>query len=156
MKIFGVDIGNVLIENRDTTEEYRQKYYLSIPPVSGVFSALKKISDAHPGNVYLISKCKKEAEEHILEWLHAHNFFKETGIHIENILFVRERSGKVGICKQLGITHFIDDRLEVLSHMVDTVPYLFLYRPNEEEVLQFKEFLPEVTVINEWGDIFNI
>lgn len=154
MKIFGVDIGNVIIENRGTTEEYRQKYYLSIPPVSGVFSVLKKLNNTHPGNVYLISKCKKEAEKHILEWLHAHDFFKETGLAIENIFFVRERKDKVAICKQLGITHFVDDRLEVLSHMIGTVPYLFLYKPKEEEVLQFKEFLLEVTVINKWEDFY--
>lgn len=155
MKIFGIDIGNVIIENRGTTEEYRQAHYLSIPPVSGAFSALKKLGDIHPGNVYLISKCKKEVEIPILKWLHAYDFFTTTGISPDHVFFVRERKDKLDICRKLGVTNFIDDRLEILSHMVGIVPYLFLFKPNKQEILEFKDFLPQVTVINEWEEVIS-
>ncbi len=39
----------------------------------------------------------------------------------------RERPEKAAVCARLGITHFVDDRLDVLTPMRGTVPHLYLF-----------------------------
>jgi hypothetical protein len=39
---------------------------------------------------------------------------------------VREREEKADICERVGITHFVDDQLEVLVHLT-SVPYRYLF-----------------------------
>jgi hypothetical protein len=151
----GVDIGNVIINHRLTDpndKTLHEDRYSSIPSSDGVFEALKILNDRFCGKVYLISKCTEWAQDKILGWLKDNDFYAKTGIKPGNVYFVRERQEKDGICKKLGITHFIDDKLEVLSYMVDSTPNLFLFQPDQKEVDEFKSFLPEVTVINNWKE----
>lgn len=153
---FGVDIGNVIINHRlsdpnDTT--LHEERYSTIPAVEGAVSALKLLNEKFNGEIYLISKCTEWAQEKILAWLQDNNFYDQTGINPEHVLFCRERKEKEGICRTYHITHFIDDRLEVLSHMIGTTPHLFLFQPKESEVEEFKEFLPKVTRVESWDEV---
>lgn len=151
----GIDIGNVIIDNRSVDPEIKkvdEAAYAAFPPTEGVFDALNTLNEYFQGNVYLISKCTEWAQEQIILWLENHDFYAKTGIKKENIFFVRQRHEKDGVCRKLGLTHFIDDRLEVLSHMVDSTPNLFLFQPDQDEVNEFREFLARVTVVNDWND----
>ena len=155
----GVDIGNVIINHRlsdpkDTT--LHEERYSSIPASEGVFEALKTLNEKFNGQVYLISKCTEWAETKILQWLKDNDFYMKTGVNEKNIHFVRERSEKDVVCRKLGVTHFIDDRLEVLSHMVESTPYLYLFQPDQKEVDEFKEFLPQVMVVGGWHDVLHL
>lgn len=153
----GVDIGNVIINHRLMDKSNRdewQKKYIASPPVDGVFDSLKILSDEKfMGNIFLISKCNDEAEPLIKTWFEKHDFYNKTGIKPENVFFCRERHEKEIICTKLGITHFIDDRLEVLSHMVGKIPHLFLFQPDPVEVSEFKQFLPKVTQVDSWDEV---
>ena len=153
----GVDIGNVIINHRLTDksdETLHEERYSTIPATEGVFDAIKKLNDEKfHGNIFLISKCTEWAQEKILAWLEDNDFYIKTGVKKENVFFCRERSEKDKICKDNGINYFVDDRLEVLSHMTETVPNLFLYQPKQEEVDEFKEFLPKVTRVESWEEI---
>jgi hypothetical protein len=152
----GVDIGNVIIDHRDTSKTDILLYtmrYSTIPSTEGVFDALKELQEkVFKENIYLISKCKPWAEPKILAWLKDNDFYQRTGISSDKVFFCAERSEKANICKEKGITHFVDDRLEVLSHL-ETVPNLFLFKPDCEEVEAFKEFLPKVKVVNNWNEV---
>jgi hypothetical protein len=155
-QVLGVDTGNVIINNRlldrnDPT--HWEERYSTVPATDGVFDALKLLNERFNGEVHLVSRATDLAETRILAWLNDNNFFTYTGVKSENVHFVRERHEKDQLCKRLGVTHFIDDRLEVLSHMVDTVPHLYLYQPEEDEVEQFKEFLSRVTVVSSWTEL---
>jgi hypothetical protein len=121
--------------------------------MEGSFEALKILNDHFKGEAYLISKCSEWAEAQILTWLHAHDFFGKTGIDPKRVHFVRERNEKDGICRKLGITHFIDDRLEILGYMVESTPSLYLFMPDKKEVEEFKEFLTQVTVVDGWSQV---
>lgn len=157
--VLGVDIGNVVINHRLVSQEnkdnksFYETQYSSVPATDGVFDALKTLNSYLDGEIYLISKCTPWAEEKILNWLQDNDFYAKTGMYENHIYFVRERHEKDGICQKLGITSFVDDRLEVLSHMVETVPYLFLYQSSEDEVNQFIEFLSKVTTVTSWDEI---
>ena len=153
----GVDIGNVIINHRltdksDTT--LHEERYSTIVAAEGVFDAIKKLNDEKfHENIFLISKCTEWAQEKILAWLEDNEFYSKTGVKKEKIFFCKERSEKDRICKDNNINYFVDDRLEVLSHMTETVPNLFLYQPKQEEVDAFKEFLPKVTRVESWEEI---
>ncbi len=154
--VLGVDIGNVIINHRlsdpnDTT--LHEERYSTIPATDGVFDALKSLNDYFKGEVYLISKCTEWAEKKLLTWFTDNGFYSKTGIDPKNIFFVRERHEKDAICRKLGVTHFIDDRLEVLSHMIESTSNLFLFQPDTDEVNEFEEFLSKVTVVNSWDEV---
>jgi carboxypeptidase C (cathepsin A) len=154
----GVDIGNVIINHRLTDPEDKtlhKERYSTIPATKGAFVALKKLNDYFAGEVYLISKCTEWAQEKILAWLLDNDFYSKTGISENNVRFVRERHEKDAVCQSLGITHFIDDRLEVLSHMTASTPYLFLFQPDPVEVERFRQFLPRVAVVVGWDSVID-
>lgn len=155
-KALGVDIGNVIINNRLNDPEVNkvdETVYAAFPPSEGVFEALKTLNSYFDDEVYLLSKCTEWAQEQILLWLKAHDFYAKTGIKQESVYFVRQRHEKDGVCRKLGITHFVDDRLEVLSHMVESTPNLILFQPDKDEINKFEEFLGKVTVVNSWAEV---
>lgn len=152
----GVDIGNVIIDHRlsdPNDKTLHEERYSTIPASVGAFEALKTLNSYFDGKVFLISKCTEWAQEKILAWLKDNDFYIKTGIKPENVYFVRERHEKDIICRKLGITHFIDDRLEVLGHMIGSVSHLILYRPEEAEAEEFKQFLPHIKRVENWNDV---
>jgi len=152
----GIDIGNVIINHRltdknDTT--LHEERYSTIPAAEGVFEAVNALNEKFEGRVFLISKCTEWAEEKILAWLKDNNFYGKTGVNPKNVFFCRERHEKDRICKENNITYFIDDRLEVLSHMVNTAQHLFLYQPDQAEIDEYRQFLPKVIRVESWKEI---
>lgn len=153
----GVDIGNVIINHRFTDKNDEKLYeerYSTIPASDGVFDCLKKLNDEKfHGNIFLISKCPEWAENKILTWLKDSDFYIKTGIKPENVFFCLERHEKDEICRDNNVGYFIDDRLEVLSHMIGNVPHLYLYQPDQAEIEEYKKFLPNVTRVESWAEI---
>ena len=99
--------------------------------------------------VYVVSKCGEATEARSREWLSHNNFFERTGVPPSNVYFCRERAEKAPICTRLGVTHFVDDRLEVLSYL-DDVPHRYLFKPRDEEVAEFRQFLGAVQRVDSW------
>jgi hypothetical protein len=60
-----------------------------------------------------------------LRWLKHHRFYELTGVKLRHVHFCLEREAKAVICRKLRITHFIDDRLDVLLNL-KTVSNLYL------------------------------
>jgi hypothetical protein len=153
----GVDIGGVIIGRKDngTDTSLSSTYGLHTTAIPGAFDALRALVEQKFGNeVYLVSRCAAEIEKEILHWLEHHGFFDRTGVLRDHVRFCRERHEKAGICEQLGITHFVDDRLEVLSHL-KTVPTRYLFRPNDTEVFPYTSFRTQVLQVNSWQEILD-
>lgn len=153
-EVLGIDIGGVIIKRIDSDADTSfQKDYLGTPAVDGAIEIIGELVERHFGaNVYLISKCGPKVEALTLQWLDAHRFFQRSEIPSDNIRFCRERSQKAAICETLGVTHFIDDRLEVLSHL-KTVRSLYLFQPRQEEVRRFAQHLDRVHLVHSWIEI---
>ena len=153
----GIDVGNLIINHRLIDKDNKALYeerYSTIPAAEGVFDAIKKLNnEKFHGDIFLISKCTPWAQEKILAWLNDNNFYTKTGVKPENVFFCRERHEKDKICKDNDITYFIDDRLEVLSHMVGTVPHLLLYQSDQVETDGYRQFLPQVIMVESWSDV---
>jgi hypothetical protein len=154
----GIDVGGVIIsrENDDTDTSFFGPNFLQTTAEPGAFETIGRLSmERFWPEVYLVSKCGRRVEERTKEWLRHHNFLERTNIFggEEHFNFVRNRKGKAGVCRELGITHFIDDRLEVLSYLVGIVPHLYLFKPDPEEVLRYGHFLDKVVRVHSWDEV---
>jgi hypothetical protein len=80
-----------------------------------------------------VSKCGPRTEKKTRLWLKHHKLLDLLGLEAEALHFCRKRPDKAPICKRLGVTHFIDDRMEVLVHLT-SVQHRILFGPQEAEV----------------------
>jgi hypothetical protein len=102
---------------------------LASPATEGVYEVLPGLIEAFEGRAWIISKCGDRVRERTLAWLDHHDFYARTGLPRDNVRFCRKRQEKAGHCAELGITHMIDDRLDVHSAIRDVVPYRYLFGP---------------------------
>jgi hypothetical protein len=139
--------------NDHTDTSFFSDNFLNTTPVPEAFETLRELVDRRFGdNVHLVSKCGRRTQEKTLQWLEHHNFYQRTGINPAHVHFCRERREKAGICARLGATHFIDDRLEILSYLT-SVPNLYLFQADAREVNRFRHVLPSVTRVESWAEI---
>ncbi|NLF04885.1 MAG: hypothetical protein GX593_07805 [Actinomycetales bacterium] len=132
----GVDIGRVIINGDGqadtpflgTTDELA----MLSPAVYGSFDAVAELLERTEGAVWLVSKCGTGIEHRTRLWLEHHDFFELTGMDRSHALFCRERRQKTPIAKRLGLTHFVDDRHDVLEPMVGVVEHLLHFGAPEE------------------------
>jgi hypothetical protein len=128
--VLGVDVGGVIVTltDRDEDTSFFGTRPLETPAVEGVFQALATLSQQRfAGRIHLVSKAGPKVAANTSHWLGHHDFFGRTGIAETSVHFVRERRDKADVCRRLGITHFVDDRLDVLAHL-ETVEHRFLFR----------------------------
>lgn len=104
------------------------------PATEGAVEAVAELVDRFDGEVWIVSKCGPSVENKTKGWLKHQNFYRQTGLKRENLRFCRKRPDKAPICKQLQITHFVDDRADVLQHMIGVVPNLFLFGEQRDRV----------------------
>lgn len=152
-EVLGVDVGGVIIDrvNDGTDTSFFGRNFLLTTAVADVFEVLKQLNERFD-KIVLVSKCGQSTQDRTRQWLAHHNFYDRTGLAEVDVHFCRERREKAPICQQLGVTHFIDDRLEVLGYL-ETVSNLYLFQPIESEVKRFSRFLPKVKRMNSWQEV---
>lgn len=154
-EVLGVDIGGVVMDriNDNTDTSFFGDNYLNTTAVPGTIEALKRLVTERFGTeVHFVSKCGPNIERKTREWLKHHDVFGRTGIPQDNLRFCRRRREKAPIAEELGLTHFIDDRLEILGRL-KTVPTRILFQPYQPEVEQFKQHLGLVIRAESWADV---
>jgi len=104
------------------------------PATPGAFEALPKIVAEFEGRAWIISKCGENTQRKTLAWLDHQNFYERTGLPYGNVRFCRQRAEKAVHCRELGITHMIDDRLDVHQAIRELVPYRYLFGPQDIEI----------------------
>ena len=57
------------------------------------------------------------------------------------------------ICKKLFITHFIDDRFDVLEHMFNKVPYLYWMQPSKSDKIKYQSDTHPIIPVAGWSEI---
>lgn len=132
--VLGVDFGGV-IQGGATVGGVEDTTFLSggdeaamaTPEVPGAFSALAQLAKDFEGRVWIISKCGPRIEERTRRWLEHQDFFRATGIAPSHLRFCRQRAEKANRCQELGVSHFMDDRSDVLDHLAGVVTYRFLF-----------------------------
>lgn len=138
----GIDIGRVLIAaegaNGGDTAFIGGSMAdaLDTPPYEGMFDAVAPLVDRFEGRVWLVSKCGPSVQAKSHAWLLYHRFFERTGMAPANLRFCLQRPQKADHCRELGITHFIDDRSDVLGHLKGIVPNRYLFGPQRKPVTE--------------------
>lgn len=129
----GIDFGKVImgaiINGKEDTSFLGTTFEqaMTSPATPGAVEAVTQLVDLFDGEVWIVSKCGPSVENKTRGWLKHHEFYRTTGLDPKRVRFCRQRPEKAKICRQLGITHFIDDRLDVLTPMVGIAPHLFLF-----------------------------
>jgi len=139
----GIDLGDTIF-----TTQNGIKF-----PFRGAYGIIKKLVEQRfKERSYIVSRVNPEQKVRALTILKEESFHELTGLPAKNVEFCELRHEKAPICERLGITHFIDDRPEVMSHM-QTVPHRFLFRPIAEDVELFKDKLEGVIIVQSWAEI---
>lgn len=153
----GVDLGNVIIDHLGfgtTPEFFHMGDYNIIPPVPGVIEALRQLNEERFGSeIFVVYNATDVADQKIISWLRAHDFFSKTGIQSNRVRRTQNGRNKLSVCQMYGATHFVDDRLEVLSHLVGKVDNLYLLRPQLKEIVQFETSLSSVRQFETWSEL---
>jgi hypothetical protein len=100
---------------------------MKTPATPGAIECIGKLVQRYDGRVFIVSKCGESVENKTRGWLSRNDVYAKTGLSKDQVHFCKKRKDKAPICRKFGITHFIDDRVDVLSHMVGIVPNLYLF-----------------------------
>ena len=144
----GIDVGRVLITPGDDLAPDTSfiggslEVALRTPPYPGMFDVVPQLVERFGGAVWVISKCGPKVQEKTRQWMRHHRFFERTGIDAARLRFCLRRPEKAVHCAEIGITHFIDDRSDVLAAMRGIVPNLYLFGPQRGD---------EASVVREGG-----
>lgn len=155
LPILGVDVGGVLTSRAadDQDTSFFGSQPMLTPAVDGAFDVLAALT-AGPfaGRVHVVSKCGPRIAALTRAWLAHHEFFERTGIPPRNLHFVRRRPDKAPVCARLGVTHFLDDRLDVLVHMT-TVAHRYLFLGGAPGQATSRPVPSWATPIASWPDL---
>lgn len=138
--MLGVYVGGVLVDRiradgSDTS--FFSDRFLETPAVAGAFDTLVRQGRERFGRrICIVSKCGPRTEAKTRRWLAHHGLLEALALDERALHFCRERRDKGPICKRLGVTHFIDDRMDVLVHLT-SVPHRLLFGPQHSS-LQIK------------------
>lgn len=161
----GLDIGYVILAGTPTdlllgTDGKKRNNFLAVRAVHGAMRGTRQLVERwFQADVWLVSRCSEKTAAKVRAWLEYHQFFRKTGIHREYLRFCLQDEEKTKIAQALRLTHFVDDRLVVLTTMYGKIPHLFLFRPTLEEQARYKA-LPEgqrttITVVHSWRELVN-
>jgi hypothetical protein len=133
MNRLGIDIGRVIIDGSSGTGDTSffsgdTTAMLRTPAVPGAFEAITRLVPLFDGQAWLVSKCGPRVQRRSLEWLRHHRFFELTGIAEGNVRFCLQRPEKAIHCADLGITHFVDDKPDVIAAVTPLVPHRYLFK----------------------------
>jgi len=149
---FGIDFGGVIVRKR---AQYRDEdtdladHSKADVAIDGVFEAVREVVQICDGFVWIVSKAGPRMEARTRAWLAAVDFYSYTGLDPAHVRFCHERQEKKGVCRELKISHFIDDRIHVMQILRHTVPHLFLFGDQGAE-----RFCPTwATFVSRWSEI---
>ncbi len=132
----GIDIGRVLISVGDGRHDTSflsggEEAAMATPPMQDAIQCVKALSRRTGGNIWLVSKCGERIAGRSRRWLARWRFFAQVEVDPSHLRFCKKRPDKAIHARQLRLTHFVDDRADVLVHLRDLVPHLYLFGPQE-------------------------
>jgi hypothetical protein len=148
----GIDFGGVIIPAAITDVSHRDMFLdgnlddaIKTAPLAGCMEGLRALVSLFLGNVWIISKASRQTEEKTWAWIKHHRLAEITGIDLTRVRFCRERSVKADICREIGVSHYIDDQLRVLELLRDCVRYRLWFTSGPSETP-----LPGLVTVQDW------
>jgi hypothetical protein len=152
----GLDIGRVITS--EPTDGLGPTMFmddfLNTPPAEGCFEAIADFRNKRFGDeIYLVSKCGPKMQQRTVDWLGHWNFYGETGVTPSNLHFCREYAEKNIIASRLRLTHFVDDRLNVLNFISPQVERILFVPPSDLQVLRHSQIPEGILVARGWPGV---
>lgn len=122
---------------------------LRTPEVAGAIDTIARLTQLFDRRVWLISKCGPKVQSRTRQWLRHHDFWERTRVPQTNLRFCLERRDKALHCRQNRISHFIDDRTDVLGFLEGVVPHRYLFGPQRPGTL----VAPALTPVLDWRSV---
>lgn len=142
-KIYGFDIGGTII---------RPGYIKEKPPWPEAFRVIWRIVDELSPVAYIVSRVTEEQKVRGQAWLKQFDVHAITGIPPENVRWCLECKDKAPIVAELGITHFVDDRPEVMKYLAPEVVKIMI-KPDPVHLWEHHKDITNYTVCSDWLDI---
>ena len=152
--ILGLDIGRLILQN-DTDTDVPRGERRPFRRVEGSFEGVRELKDRFDGQVALVSKCGGVTQIRTRECFDHTQFYEVTGVNPNHVFFCEERKGKAAICDYLGVTHFADDRLQVLGYL-HSVKHRYLFNAREQEIRENYQHLPYVVQVANWEELLAV
>ncbi len=137
----GIDIGRVIISAADESGHSDTSFLsgndesaLRTNPAPAAFEVIRELNEAADGAVWLVSKCGPRIQSLTRRWLAAWRFHEITGVPPSHLRFCLKRPDKALHAQELALSHFVDDRIDVLQHLRGLVPNLYLFGPQKHSV----------------------
>ena len=116
-KVLGVDIGGVIKSGSFPGGE-----------VPRSFESIKELKEnGFFTKIFVVSRCFYSLRTDLLHWLEEHCFWERSGLTPDDIHFCCLTYQKKEISQKLGLTHFLDDRLNVLGSLKGVVRERFFF-----------------------------
>ena len=152
---WGIDFGGVIVKSGkrsgQSDTQLRQGDSASVAQ-EGVVDAVRTLVRLSGGQLWIVSKAGPRMQQRTRDWLQSTHFFDQTGMRADKLHFCLEREEKKGICQQLGITHFVDDRIHIMQILRGVVPNLYLFGdPGGEKFCP-----PWATFVPGWAELVGV
>lgn len=132
---YGFDLGNTLVNKT--------------VPLPDAFRVAKRIVTELDPNAVIISRVNEKQKQRALEWFKKENVLEQLGIKPENVYWCEQRCEKAPIVDKLGLTHFIDDRPEVMNYLSNEVVKIFI-NPDPSDLYDYRDDIQNFTVCSDW------
>lgn len=146
----GIDIEGVIREK--IAKPRTIDGYLAATPLKNSVKSINVLVKLYgSANIFIISRCPKYAEDVILKWLDNQKFFNDIKFGRSNVFFCREQADKAPIAKQLQLTYFIDDRIDVLNAMKGIVANRILFTGGSNH--GDKVVSDDIIILDNWDSV---
>lgn len=177
--VLGLDVGGVLVDR--VAEASNTSFFgtqpLQTPAVPGSRDAVPQLVELFEDRVHIVSKTGPQVAGLTTAWLTHHGYIhaefvshvnavaapspgnsataNSNLINRSHLHYVRSRHEKHPVSRDLGITHFVDDRIEVLQHLV-TVSNRYLFTGGLGNHRIPTEIPEGITVIANWATLVEV
>ena len=152
----GLDVGGVLLDRSLGADEasFFGTRPMDTPVMPGALEAVRTLAALFEGRILIVSRAGHRTRELSRRWLGLHGFLGDERIPPSHIYFVERRSEKAALCQALGVTHFVDDHLDVLSGM--QIPFRILFRGAAVPAESDGFLSPGVVSCGDWAELLSL
>lgn len=137
----GVDCWDVIFPSRSLIPRYKAIESLNRLVHSGIF-----------GSVFVVSQASWIGERIELGTLRLNSFCRRTEISRGNVKICRRHEQKRDLCAELGITDFVDDRLDVLCSL-DSVARRYRMGARSRDTTSEIDTKENIVFVNSWLEL---